>query len=79
MKVNLEFCLGSSCFARGNKSALEETEQYLKQNDLSGSISITGRLCMKNCSDGPVVKVNDQLYFGKNGQDLIEIIKKKIQ
>jgi len=74
MKVQVELCLGSSCFARGNNRILTYLEQYIDEEGVAGQVTVTGHLCMGNCSSGPVVRVNGTDYFDLNEKEMITLV-----
>ena len=62
-------CMGSSCFARGNKNYVE----IIKHN-LTNKITFKGQLCSDNCSKGPVIQIGDTEYFEIDEQKLKRIL-----
>jgi NADH:ubiquinone oxidoreductase subunit E len=85
MKPSIIICMGSSCFARGNKENLNIIEKYLKENELIDKIDIdfdfSCSLCNNHCSIGPNIVVNGKEYnymtSGKIYEILNEILKKE--
>ena len=71
-------CLGSSCFARGNKKTLGLIQQYLQDNDLLDSVSFRGNHCFGKCHNGPILKINDHSYEGINESEVLAILEKEI-
>jgi NADH:ubiquinone oxidoreductase subunit E len=61
-KTKLILCLGSSCYSRGNQYVLEIVKQYIKDHNLKDKVDFRGQLCTGNCSNGPVMKINDVKY-----------------
>lgn len=61
-KTKLILCLGSSCYSRGNQYVLEIVKQYIKDHNLKDKVDFRGQLCTGNCSNGPVMKINDIKY-----------------
>ena len=55
-KIELVICLGSSCFARGNKSLVRKIDEYLKVNRLKDKVYYHGGHCFGKCENGPVIK-----------------------
>ncbi len=51
-------CMGSSCFARGNKQTLAVIKKYLKDRNMEGSIVFKGAHCTGICDQGPVLIIN---------------------
>ena len=74
MKFKIEICLGSSCFARGNSQVLNVLELYLKEENKSADVEIIGHLGMNNCSNGPVIKINEIEYLNKNCGQIVDIV-----
>lgn len=61
-KTKLILCLGSSCYSRGNQYVLEIVKQYIKEHELKEKIDFRGQLCTGNCSNGPVLKIDDLTF-----------------
>ena len=61
-KAKMVFCMGSSCYARGNAKNIDAAETFLNERGLSDEIDIdlSGCLCTGNCGEGPIVLVDDQ-------------------
>lgn len=72
MKVKVEICMGSSCFARGNSHILSTIEEFVEKNNHSDSIVIIGHLCMNNCSRGPVIRINNVDYLNFTAQEILK-------
>ena len=76
-KKEIVICLGSSCFARGNNKNLEFIQEYLKVNNLKGKITFKGQLCSPQCSKGPVVIIDGEMFTDVNKTKLMEILNSK--
>lgn len=61
-KKEIIICLGSSCFARGNKKMVKVIDDYLKSHQLTGSVHFRGERCFDQCSRGPSIKIDGKLY-----------------
>ncbi len=71
-------CLGSSCFARGNKKTLHIIQQFIKDHQLEKSVKFRGNHCFGKCKDGPVLKINGKEYKGVSESDIIDILEKEL-
>lgn len=60
-KKEIIICLGSSCFARGNKELVKFINSYLKEHNLLNEVRFHGERCFGHCSKGPVLKIQDQI------------------
>lgn len=70
-------CLGSSCFARGNKKILESIQQYIKDNQLEGRVKFRGNHCFGKCNKGPILKIGENIYEQVSEDNLKEILDKE--
>lgn len=57
-KIEMQICLGSSCFSRGNKEVVMFIKEYLKKNHLEDRVVFRGSRCMGLCSNGPNLTIN---------------------
>ena len=71
-------CLGSSCFARGNKKLLKIIQTYIKENHLESNVKFKGNHCFEKCNKGPVLKVDENYYEQLTESKLLEILKKEL-
>ncbi|HCT31053.1 MAG TPA: electron transport complex protein RnfG [Bacteroidales bacterium] len=78
-KVEVVICLGSSCFARGNKTTLKVIDKYIKDNNLQDKIFFHGGHCFGRCAEGPVIKIDDTIHTGVNEFNIIEILNSKFK
>ncbi|NOU20156.1 MAG: (2Fe-2S) ferredoxin domain-containing protein [Bacteroidales bacterium] len=78
-KIEVVICLGSSCFARGNKTTLKVIDKYLKDNNLIEKVFFHGGHCFGKCAEGPVVKIDDEIYTGVTELSIIDILNNKFK
>lgn len=75
---NIEICLGSSCFSRGNKEVVQVIRDYLIKNHLNDKVLLRGARCMNRCSDGPFVIINGKTFNSIGVQDIEKILEKEL-
>jgi len=73
-KVKIRLCLGSSCFSRGNKTALNYIQDYIKKNALEDEVFLKGSLCEELCKDGPHMFVDDTHYSNLDPSTVIDLL-----
>ncbi|MEA3317518.1 MAG: (2Fe-2S) ferredoxin domain-containing protein [Bacteroidota bacterium] len=73
-KTEIVICLGSSCFARGNKNIVNIIKSYIKDNQLEDKIYFHGCHCFDRCSEGPILKINDQIHTEISAQNITNIL-----
>jgi NADH:ubiquinone oxidoreductase subunit E len=66
--LDIELCMGSACFARGNKDTAISIETYIKKHDLDNMVTVRGALCEGNCLKGPNMKINGEPCRCKSGE-----------
>ncbi len=67
-------CMGSSCFARGNRTNLEVAEQFLAEHGLKAEIRLAGSRCADECRKGPNVIINGVAHHGVDSGALIDLL-----
>lgn len=67
-------CMGSSCFARGNKNIPPIVDNYLKEHKLKGKITFKGQHCTDNCHEGPVIIINNNVIKNVSAENIIAIL-----
>ena len=77
-KIEMQICMGSSCFSRGNRDVGSYIRDYLKKNHLEDKIVFKGARCMNLCSNGPNLRVNDRIIEGVTLAKIDAILEKEI-
>lgn len=72
--TTVKFCLGSSCYVRGNDKTLAFLEKYIRENKKDISIEVVGCRCRNLCQEGPNIYINDEKYHYTTPEDLIKTI-----
>jgi NADH:ubiquinone oxidoreductase subunit E len=67
-------CMGSSCFARGNRRNLEVVEQFLAAHGLKAEVRLAGSRCDDDCQKGPNVIINGVAHHGVDTGALIDLL-----
>ena len=69
-KFDITICLGSSCFSRGNKQTVQIIKDWIQENKLEEQVYFHGGHCFGSCEKGPVLKINDRIYYGIEPTDV---------
>jgi NADH:ubiquinone oxidoreductase subunit E len=67
-------CLGSSCFARGNKNLLKIIQRYISQHGLADKVLFKGDHCFGECSIGPNIKIGGKTYNEVSEENIHHIL-----
>ena len=73
-RIEMQICLGSSCFSRGNREVVMYIREYLKKNHLEDRIVFKGARCMSLCSNGPNLRINHRIIEGVTLTGIEEIL-----
>jgi NADH:ubiquinone oxidoreductase subunit E len=60
-RIEMQICLGSSCFSRGNKDVVMFIREYIRKNHLDDKVIFKGSRCMGRCSNGPNLSINGEI------------------
>lgn len=74
-KLTVELCMGSSCFARGNKEALPLIIDYLERQGLKEWVDLKGHLCVDQCSQGPLMRIGEETYRGLTPEAAVDLLR----
>ncbi|MFZ2338305.1 MAG: (2Fe-2S) ferredoxin domain-containing protein [Bacteroidales bacterium] len=77
-KIEMQICMGSSCFSRGNRDVVNYIRDYLRKNHLEDKIVFKGARCMNLCSNGPNLRINDRITEGVTLAKIDAILEKEI-
>ncbi|MFY9852536.1 MAG: (2Fe-2S) ferredoxin domain-containing protein [Terracidiphilus sp.] len=72
--TEIEVCLGSSCFARGNSENLAIINELIQSHGLKASVRLTGRLCQDECKQGPNLTIGGVSHHGITTDKLRELL-----
>ena len=75
MTTEIQVCMGSACFAKGNQENLEYIKKYIEENQSDSTVTITGALCENKCEIGPRITINGKEYTNVTVNKLDEILK----
>ena len=74
----IEICLGSSCFSRGNREVVQVIRDYLRKNHLDDKVVFKGARCMNRCSEGPFLIINGKTFIKTTLTDIEKILEKEL-
>ncbi len=73
-KKEVVICLGSSCFARGNKQLVKIVNNYLNDRNLLNEVRFHGERCFGQCAAGPSLKLDGILKERLDEDSVIEAL-----
>ena len=75
-KVVVSICMGSSCYARGNRELVEQLKEFLVKEGLDSRVLLKGALCCDICGRGPIVLVDGNQVLINGGNPLNSVVSK---
>jgi len=72
--VQVELCLGSSCYSKGSNKIVEELERKIKEGVFDVEVKIKGCLCAGMCTDSPIVKINNKVYSNVSPANIEKLV-----
>ncbi len=78
MEHEIVICMGSSCFARGNKRHLVTIEQYLAGHGLADSVCLSGSRCEDHCCTSPNICIDGNLYSEVTEEALPDLLNRHL-
>lgn len=73
-KIDLQICLGSSCFSRGNKAIVKIIDEYIRKNNLSEKVYFHGSHCFSKCEKGPSLRADGKYYNNLSEDSVKEVL-----
>lgn len=73
-KKEVVICLGSSCFARGNKQLVKTVNDYLRDRNLLNDVRFHGERCFGQCAVGPSIKLDGLLLERLDEDSVIALL-----
>jgi NADH:ubiquinone oxidoreductase subunit E len=68
--MNVQVCIGSSCYLRGAHDIVRLLRERLEERGLSDKVELSGCFCLGKCSpDGVSVKVDDEIVCGVSSEN----------
>lgn len=75
-RPEIKICLGSSCFARGNKNIVKTITGYLSENKLIDKVYFHGGHCFGRCEKGPNIVINGKSFEFIDTENIIKLLNK---
>jgi NADH:ubiquinone oxidoreductase subunit E len=75
-KKEVVICLGSSCFARGNKQLVKIVNDYLRDRNLLNDVRFHGERCFGQCAVGPSLKLDGTIKERLDEDSIIAVLDK---
>ncbi|HOH99596.1 MAG TPA: NAD(P)H-dependent oxidoreductase subunit E [Bacteroidales bacterium] len=73
-RKEIVICLGSSCFSRGNKKAVQSINIFLDQHAIRDKVHFHGAHCCGKCAEGAILRIGEKTFEHVEEEDLNDIL-----
>lgn len=73
MMVNISVCVGSACHLRGAHGVLDAFKTLIEKYHVQGKVDMEGSFCQGRCTEGVVIKINDEIITNVSKEKVHEI------
>jgi len=70
----ITICMGSSCFARGNKATLQKIKEYIEKHNIEDKVLFKGNRCFDKCGKGPNLMIDGKMFHQVNAGNVETIL-----
>lgn len=78
-KIFVSVCMGSSCYPRGNRETVVLLKQRIKEQGWEDRVNLRGNLCEGLCKDGPVLRIDGDIFHPASPQAAVELLERHLQ
>lgn len=71
-------CIGSGCHLKGSYQIIDKLKQLIEATETRGEIKLAASFCQGHCTEGVVVKINDELITNVSPENIESIFQKKV-
>jgi NADH:ubiquinone oxidoreductase subunit E len=64
--IKISICVGSACHLSGAHAVLNAFQLLVQKHQVSAKIDIEGNFCQGHCTEGVVIKINDEIIDRKS-------------
>ena len=76
--VVISICIGSACHLKGAHGVLHAFAALLQKYQVQGTVDIEGSFCQGCCTEGVVIKIDDEIITNVAKEKVHEIFMQKV-
>jgi NADH:ubiquinone oxidoreductase subunit E len=77
--TDIQICMGSSCFSRGNQHNLAVIREFLRERGIAANVVLRGGLCFGRCSRGPHLVIDGTHYEQVDPNLCLDLLRRHFQ
>lgn len=74
----ITICIGSGCHVKGSRQIIEILQERIKAHQLNTQIELEGCFCQGKCTEGVIIKIDNQIVTGVSKENIVAIFNSKI-
>ncbi|MBP2643070.1 MAG: hypothetical protein H6Q67_957 [Firmicutes bacterium] len=76
--TTISICVGSACHTQGAQEVLTAFTLLLEKYKVSASVDLIGDFCQGRCTEGVVVKINEEIITKVNKEKVFSLFIEKV-
>lgn len=76
--VKIAICFGSACYLRGSYGVLNAFTALIEKYNIKATVDLEGSFCQGLCTQGVVVKIDDEVITNLKREDVHELFHEKV-
>lgn len=76
--TSIYVCIGSGCHLKGSYQIIDKLKSLLAATETPGEIKLAASFCQACCTEGVVVKINDELIRNVRPDNITAIFEEKV-
>ncbi|MCX7780419.1 MAG: NAD(P)H-dependent oxidoreductase subunit E [Negativicutes bacterium] len=76
--ITISICIGSACHVKGAHAVLEALKGLIDKYHVSANIVLEGNFCQGRCTEGVVIKINDEIITNVSKEKVYAIFAAKV-
>jgi NADH:ubiquinone oxidoreductase subunit E len=76
--THIAICIGSACHLRGAHGVLRAFSALVEKYRLSATIDLAGNFCQGRCTEGVVIKIDDEIITNVSQEKVFAIFQEKV-
>lgn len=76
--TKIAICIGSACHLRGAHGVLSAFSALVEKYRISANIDLEGNFCQGRCTEGVVIKIDDEIITHVSQEKVFTIFQEKV-
>ncbi|MEN6301498.1 MAG: NADH-dependent [FeFe] hydrogenase, group A6 [Armatimonadia bacterium] len=77
-KLQVNVCVGTSCYLRGSQDLLRALIHRLEDEGLADTVDVKATFCFERCDRGPVARVGEQILERTDVEKVMSVVKEEL-